>query len=447
MRRIVYLFCLATLPVLSQNCTVTTHGEINVSSFFSSEDQVPFWFYTNTANKFSAQTDLAVSAKFTSAFDFGNSIAFVGLNGTYRNGFEDRFQRIEMYAGFMNNWLMATLGPKRPELKLNGLSATNQNFLWSGNARPLPGFLLEAPKWVRIADGLFFDWGIGHYVLNDERYVKDTWVHFKEVSVKWNVNELNTLKFKLQHVAQWGGNSPVYGAQPRDLSAFIDVFMAKRGGENTVEGDQINAIGNHMGSFLLEYELRQPIGNFLFYHEHPFEDGSGTRFANFPDGVWGISFAPENKKMFSRVLYEFITTKNQSGRVEPSGFDRYFSNKLYRTGWAYENTIIGFPFFIYDPSVVITEETTPIISDVVQLHHFGVNGYFGNFAWTFKSSISTNSGTLRVPFDMELKNWYNLLAVSYHAQKYGVITLLTGADFSNISKNNFGAGLEYSYKF
>jgi hypothetical protein len=445
--RLAYLFCFVTLTVVSQNSGVKTQGSISTTAFLSSEDQVPFWFYTNSANKYSANTDLAVTANLFSKYDFGNNRLFAGIGGAYRDGFEDRFQRIDLYVGYMNKWIEATLGAKQRETKLNGLSATNQNFLWSGNNRPLSGIFLEAPKWIKIANGFYLDWGIGHYVLNDERYVKDTWVHFKELSVKWKINEQNSLQFKLQHVAQWGGTSPVYGKLDTDFKTFVNVFFARRGGEGTLVGDQLNAVGNHMGTYFLEYQLGQPYGEFIFYHEHPFEDGSGTRLANFPDGVWGVSFAPESKKVFSRILYEFITTEDQSGMSGASGFDRYFSNRIYRTGWAYEDTIIGFPFFIYDPDVVITEETTPIISDVVQLHHFGANGYFGNFGWTFKSTISSNSGTLRTPFSMKLNNWFNFVSLSYNAERYGVITLVTGADFSNITDDNFGAALQYSYKF
>ena len=445
--RLLYLFCLVTINVISQNSGIKTQGGISASTFFSSEDQLPFWLYTNTANEFSSNTDLALTGIVTSSYQFGDNSIFAGFSGAYRDGFEDRFQRIDLYAGYMNKWIEVTVGAKRRELKLNGLSATNQNFLWSGNSRPLSGIFLEAPKWVKITNGLYLDWGIGHYVLNDDRYVNDTWVHFKELMLRWDINAQNSLGFKLQHVAQWGGDSPVFGEISSDFETFVDVFLARRGGEGSIAGDQLNAVGNHLGSYMLEYELKMSQGDFLFYHEHPFEDGSGTRLANFPDGVWGVSFAPDSKKIFSRVLYEFITTKDQSGMVEASGFDRYFSNKIYRTGWAYENTIIGFPFFTFDPGVVITEETTPIINDVVQLHHFGANGYFGKFAWIFKSSISANSGTLRTAYDMDLNNWYNFVSLSYNAERYGVITILMGADFSNIADDNFGAGLEYSYQF
>lgn len=447
MSRFLLLFCLVSYSLVSQNSGIVVNGSVAGSGFISSEENLPFWFFTNTSNERSATTDGVLTANINSMYNFDQGSLFAGLSGALRNGFDDKFQRMDLFLGYRNNWIEVTLGPKRHEQVLDGLSATNQNFLWSGNSRPLPGLLVEAPHWLQITESLSLDWSLGHYVLNDQRYVKDTWVHFKDLAVRWNVNENNGLMFEIQHVAQWSGTSTVYGEQPNDLEAFIDVFLAKRGGDEATAGDQINAVGNHLGSYLLEYKLSQTLGDFIFYHEHPFEDGSGTRLANFPDGVWGISFAPENKKFFSRVLYEFITTKDQSGSGSGTGFDRYFSNKLYRTGWAYEETIIGFPFFIYDPGIEITEETTPIISDLVQLHHFAANGTFGNFAWLIKSSVSNNSGTLREPFSMKLKNWYNYLSLSYNTTGYGAFTVVLGADFSNLADDTFGAGLGYSYKF
>lgn len=443
-RQTALLIILVSSLSYAQESGIQTSGEVNASAYFSSGDVLPFWFYTSTFNRVGSMSDYSLNASVSFSYEINDDHTLeAGASGTYRNGFSDEFQRIDLYLGYTNRWFDLSIGARRDEVLLDGLSASNQNFIWSQNARPLPGVKLQAPGWVRITNGLFIDWSIAHYFMNDSRYVDDTRVHAKDFSVKWNINSTNAVKFKIQHVAQWGGTSPTQGEQPNDLEAFFDVFRASRSNEE-LPG---NALGNHLGSYLIEYELNQEIGSWTIYHEHPFEDGSGTRLANFPDGVWGISFAPNDKRIFSRVLYEFITTKDQSGSGTGSGFDRYFSNRLYRTGWAYEQTIIGFPFITFDPSRVIDEETTPISNDVVQLHHFAANGFFGKFAWVLKSSVSTNSGTLRQPFPEKLKNWYNVLSVSYDAEAYGLITLITGADMSNLAEDNFGAGIQYSYKF
>jgi hypothetical protein len=442
--RLTFILLCCVVAAGAQTSKIHTEGEVTALAFASSEATLPFWFSTNQFNRIGSGSDYSLNAAITSSFAFseGHTLS-LGASGAYRNGFEEEFQRIDLYVNYRNNWFDITVGARRDPLQLDGLSATNQNFLWSQNARPLPGIKLEAPGWQRLTNGLYLDWSIAHYIMNDERFVEDTWVHSKDLALKWDINERHSIQFKLQHIAQWAGTSPLAGEQPNDIEAFFDVFIASRSNEE-LPG---NALGNHMGTYFVQYELEASQGKFSFYHEHPFEDGSGTRLANFPDGVWGISYAPVNKKLFSRLVYEFITTEDQSGSVTGSGNDRYFSNKLYRTGWAYEQTIIGFPFFFFDKTRVIDIDTTPIINDVVQVHHFAANGYFGRFAWIIKSSISKNSGTLREPFSPSWNNWYNFISLGYDAKEYGLFTLIAGADTSNVADDNFGAGIQYSYKF
>jgi len=66
------------------------------------------------------------------------------------------------------------VGVKNPEVKLDDLSSSNQNFLYSGNSRALPGIILEANKPFPIFKALTVDWGIAHYELNDDRFVDGT---------------------------------------------------------------------------------------------------------------------------------------------------------------------------------------------------------------------------------------------------------------------------------
>ena len=99
--------------------------------------------------------------------------------------------RIEEFLTFQfeNSWLLATVGSKKQKEMLDGLSATNQNFLCSGNARPLPGILLEANNPLKISNTFGLDWGIGHYELNDNRFVNGTHVHYKRLALITTFNE------------------------------------------------------------------------------------------------------------------------------------------------------------------------------------------------------------------------------------------------------------------
>ncbi len=173
----------------------------------------------------------------------------------------------------------------------------------------------------------------------------------------------------------------------------------------------------------------------------------GLEFANIPDGTWGIYFKPKNQKLISSILYEFIDTSDQSGNTSVSGFDGYFGNNIYRSGWSYEENIIGLPFIIFDKNVEITEDTSPYINNRSKVHHLGIFGNFSNFEWKLKSTYAKYLGTYRKPFSPEWKYWYNFGSLSYKSEKMGTFTVLGGVDFSNVENTLVGGGLEYSYSF
>ena len=132
----------------------------------------------------------------------------------------------------------------------------------------------------------------------------------------------------------------------------------------------------------------------------------------------GIYFKPQNQKIISSVLYEYIDTSDQSGISVGSGFDGYFGNNIYRSGWTYEQNVMGAPFVLFDKDVAITEDNSPFISNRSKVHHFGLAGGFKNFQWKIKSTYAKYLGTYRTPFYPEWKYWYNYASLSYKTEKY-----------------------------
>jgi hypothetical protein len=435
------------LPMISFSQEFNISGTVAAKAILSNENENPFWFHTNTNYAVGDLTNLFATGELTASLTFSSFKVKGGAAIYGRDGVEDAVQRRDLFIQFENSWLFATVGAKKQKEVLDGLSATNQNFLWSGNARPLPGILLEANNPIKISNTFGIDWGIAHYELNDNRFVDGVHLHYKRLALITNFNENHKLTAQLQHYAQWGGTSPVYGDLKDGFKDFINVFFAHNSEELGIEDETINKVGNHLGSYLLNYEFKNSWGNFSFYHEHPFEDGSGTRLANFPDGVWGIYFKPQNQKIISSILYEYIDTSDQSGISVGSGFDGYFGNNIYRSGWTYEENIIGAPFILFDKNIEITDTTTAFISNRSKTHHFGVMGEFGNFQWKLKTTVTKYLGTYRKPFSPEWNYWYNYGSLSYKHEKLGTFTVMVGADFSNIAKDLIGGGIEYSYKF
>lgn len=446
MKRVILLFSIFLQTVLwAQDLSIS--GTANIMGVVSSEDNMPFWMYTNTNNQLGAGSNFSALAGAYGEYRFSSSTLEGAVSLMYRDDVPEEFQRKDLFLRFSNKWLQVTLGSRSPDLELNGLSATNKNFLWSNNIRPLPGLVIEANNPLRISNTLGLDWGIGHYNMFDDRFVEDVWVHYKRLGLEININENHRIYGRIQHFAQWGGTSPQFGNLPDDFNAFLDVFFASRAKEINVDGEIENAVGNHLGSYFVEYNFVSSIGLFGFYHDHPFEDGSGTALKNFPDGVWGLTFQPQNNGVISAVVYEYIDTTDQSLQTGGGRADNYFSNNVYRSGWTFERNVVGMPFIMADPTRVVTEENRLIVNNRVQVHHFGLGGTVHGIGWKFKTSISKNLGTFKEPFPEPVNNWYNLLALTYHTQRYGTFVLQGGADFNEFTDDVFGGALGYRYSF
>lgn len=418
---------------------------LSTTGMYAYNEVNPFWFSTNNNGQFTDQTSFSLLGEFAGSY-FLSEITTLSAGAAmyYRDEADIEFQRRDLYLQFKNPWLHVILGAKKDSLRAQGLSSTNKDFLRSGNTRPLSGVLLEAPEPLKLSDIFSVDWAIAHYQLNDDRYVANVRLHYKRLALETKLNPNNRITAQISHYAQWAGNSPDLGKLPSDFKAFASVFFAK--GSSGIPTEADNALGSHLGSYLLDYQRETSSGVLSVYHEHPFEDGSGSGWANIPDGVWGIHFQAKEYPVLSGVLYEYVHTKNQSNNSY-SGPDNYFNNGIYRSGWSYEKLIIGLPFFIYDPSLEIDIETQPIVSNRIQLHHLGLTGWWGKLQWMLKSSYVVHSGTYNIPFAQARRLWYNFLSVAYSSTSYGKIEVMLGLDVEKQSTSLWGTGLTYQYLF
>jgi hypothetical protein len=208
MKIINLFFFLFTALAFSQELDI--RGAVETTAILSNEDEVPFWLHTNTNYALGELTNFSATAEGTATYTFSTFNISAGASVYGRDGVADAVQRKELYVQFENSWLRAIVGSKKQTTVADGLSATNKNFLWSGNARPLPGILLEANNPIKISNTFGIDWGIAHYELNDNRYVRHTHVHYKRLALITTFNENNKLTVQVQHYAQWGGTSPFF---------------------------------------------------------------------------------------------------------------------------------------------------------------------------------------------------------------------------------------------
>ncbi|MCH9661719.1 MAG: hypothetical protein K0U54_12515, partial [Bacteroidetes bacterium] len=343
--KIVFIIACLLLSCIGFSQSFEWTGEFSLTGIVANEDASPFWLSANRNSQYGVASNFSalgiLQGKY--AIKENHNLEF-GAAFFYRDNITDEFARRDLYLEYSNNWLSVLIGAKKSEDRLQGLSASNKNFLLSQNARPLGGLLLEAPEPLLLSNSILLDWGFGHFIPLDDRFVENSKVHYKRLGLQVIIDEKNSIKGQIQHYAQWGGTSPEFGDLPEGFDTFTDDVLAKGASDSNAGGEIQNAVGNHLGSYLFEYEHANNIGVFQFYHEHPFEDGSGTAFKNFPDGVWGAYFAPDNQGIISGLVYEYIHTNNQSVGNQAAGADNYFSNNVYRNGWTHDGFVLGTPF-------------------------------------------------------------------------------------------------------
>lgn len=422
--------------IQAQNSIEIT-GQAEFSQFLSNQE-LPFWFYSNSGSFKNAETNTALHISTKIKYDISkNHNLELGAGLFYRDGVNDEIQRNDLYVSYVSPVITATLGSKEVLDEFQGLGVVRNSFLVSGNARALPGIKISLTKPIEIVPSkLYADAAIAHYNLNDDRFVTNTRIHNKTLDVSWNFKPKNTITLGMEHFAQWAGNSPESGVQAAKFSDFVDVFLARRASSQSSTSDQVNALGNSLGYYSLEYTYTDVAGVFRFYHEHPFEDGSGTGLKNFPDGIWGFYYSLKEEQYSSILkgfLLEYVSTVSQSGRTGRSGRDNYFNNGIYRSGWTYEGNTIGLPF-IEVPD-----------NNRIEAFHLGVNIGFDKYSSLLKGTYVKSLGTFVNAINPIRKQVYLLSQHRYALSNSSALRLDLGYDFNNTIKDNFGGGISYIY--
>ncbi|MDP2087866.1 MAG: capsule assembly Wzi family protein [Flavobacteriaceae bacterium] len=437
---------------------------IEVNSAFSNTKTLPFWL---TANRFGSvpnsdniQLNTTLFSDFNNqnkSFDFSYKASFIGSLSNENNIFVN-----ELYGSIRSRKIQLDLGVKHDEILWEGLSTSNGNITKSINARSYPGYnfhlvsyiqLPFAKKWLSIKGNY------GDYILNDLNAVENTLVHSKSLYFKSKLNSKTALITGLNHYAQWGGTSLIYGKQPAGFKNYLKIITGSSGGDDALETDQINALGNHLGSYLLQLNHQGENTDWSFYWSHPFEDRSGRELMNYPDGIYGLFIDFKNPtRLITHFNTEFYYTEHMSGNYPhytdeqgvsytASGMDDYFNNGVYSSGWTYFGRTIGTPLFI--AKLPVDGITNGIISGYNRLISYNIS--FKGFlspAIQYKTHLSYTK--YRGWFNEPPKNDEVLRSIiEFYFNKTPLpfdITIGTAADFDSFSKNNMGAFIRLTEK-
>jgi len=346
--------------IFSQN--TNTKYSIELNSAISTKKTLPFWL---TANTFGTvpNTDFASinTSIFSEILAKNNSFKFeykASLTGFITPSKKPIIN--ELYGTFQfKNWNI-TLGNKNDEILWEGLSSSNGNIIKSTNTRALPGINIVTKDYIQLPfakSWLSAKFNFAEYLMNDKRIVDNAHLHHKSLYFKSQLNSKLSIITGLDHYVQWGGTSPTYGKQPRNFKDYLRIITGSSGGNSANQGDQINALGNTLGAYLLQFNYKGEKLNWNFYYSHLFEDRSGREMMNYPDALYGVFVdLKKPKNIISKLLVEVTYIRNNSGTSRhyrdengiwhaASGMDNYFNNFVYNSGWTYHGNTIGSPYF------------------------------------------------------------------------------------------------------
>tara|TARA_B100000965_G_scaffold406416_1_gene445218 strand:+ start:58 stop:1284 length:1227 start_codon:yes stop_codon:yes gene_type:complete len=221
---------------------------------------------------------------------------------------------------------------------------------------------------------LNFQYGISHGVFDENTiYTKAPFLHEKFIYLNYSKGK-HSFSLGFVHEAIWSGEINNEGKQPSSFKDYLKVIIAAD--EPIKEGqDHANAMGNHLGIWDFNYQIKINSNEIKMYHQHFFEDTSGLRFANGIDGLWGIEFIDINNE--KNILVEYLHTTNQDNDP-PYINDAYYNHGLYKNGWSFKNKTLGNPY-------INSNEILPI--NVVNI---GFSSNSKNYFYECKSSRMTN---------------------------------------------------------
>lgn len=464
----------------------------------ASKDYQPLWLVSNRFGTIvDRKQDLSSHIRVSNRHDFNNrkkAALYVqkpdarkefylsyGLDFYSNNQFKNQFLQESFVKLGYKNWVLRAgryeevIGEMEPEISSGSLGL-------SGNALPIPKVQLAVDKFTNIpyTNGwLHFKGHFAHGLLGKNRYMKDAFLHEKTFYMRIGKKKLR-LFGSVQHYAVWGGRREDWRALDRSFNGFMDVVLAKEADDGsymngivkdgTVHKDSLvqylpNRAGDHRGVVEGGLEWENDKLRLRVYHQTPFDMGQGITFKNI-DKLMGIILSSNYaKNVLQKLTLEVIHTKQMNDFYPISVRESYYNNGVYKTGWEYEDRIIGTPLFInrvrgsqYFPEEIEAYDwnapkntihgLSNIINNRVVGGHIGFSLLPGKRIRTRTMFTYTrNYGTFRTsgPFVPHKDQLYFFQELAYQSPFQGLkFTGSVGVDHGQFTKNTgFSAGFEW----
>jgi len=430
----------------------TIKYQVSVQAVAASGDYAPFWFQSNrhgsvSAQPYSGNMSLYVGKDATRPrrwYDYSFGVEAIGQVDANEKSlfFQQLYGHVRLYVFDITVGIKPQTWGNQDELLSSG------GFLFSQNARPMPRITIGIDNYVPIPftyGYLEVKGGLTHGWFTDNVYLTKSFLHHKFIGLRVGGDLPVTVNYEFHHAAQWGGVSPVYGELGSSFKDWVNVFFARSGG--TMNNDQINAYGNHIGSQNLGLDFKVGTWTVSTYWQNIFEDSPIKAIwntMNVSDGVWGISIKQSQIPFVSGLLYEFINTTDQSGPFHDKdglvfgGNDSYFTNTIYCNGWNYYNRTLGTPF-ITSP-IYNTDGSIATLNNRSSAHHIGIRGDIDGYRYRTMVSYAKNYGRYRDGDNLKSTNTAILLEVKKQIPELWDldVSLSLGADIGTQFGNSYG---------
>ena len=338
----------------------------------------PFWLVSNQYGLIESENSSI--NQFVSGYNYiktRNVDYETKASGVLRYGTEGEAFVHELYFKAILNDLSLTIGKKEFRDGWIQNDVAIGSMLWSSNSPTMPMIMGSVDNWVDIpvTSGLFqFKGYLAHGWFEDDRYVEDSWLHMKALSLKlgkdsWPIN----FRGSLVHNVQWGGNHPIYGDLPDSFNDFMNVFFGQKGKATSDDPEPISFQGNTVG--MTDYAIQIPLekSEILLAKQFFIESRMGVRYRSPADGLWAFEWKNTGRKspLISYFVYEMVNTVKQDSRRDEGeirGGDQYYFNFLYRNGWTYKNRIIGLPLVGIQN---LSDTEIAFVNNIILGHHIG----------------------------------------------------------------------------
>ena len=475
-------FFFILLPLLSRAKTSndSIFYSVETRASFAGGENTPFWLVSNLHGLGSPEFNNGfVRGRIGKNLDSSKKFSW-GATADLTAGWHlpGAFRIQQLFAEIKYRALGVSFGAREIKALHNNPHLSTGDLLFSGNALPIPqlrvGTYGYAPFWgtkgwfsvnIYLAYGMFTDshWQ-KNWIATNSNHTSNVLFCGRALSLKFGNPKVYplTLDVGIEMGTQFGGT--VYWDKrvikmPTGLIDWLKAIIPLSGSDKTPDEEQTNVQGNMNGEYSIGLNWTPAPGwNIRGYWEHYFEDHSQLTFEYglWKDGLYGVELTFPKNRFLSKLVFENISTKDQTGAVNHDytpeipeqirGGDNYFNHYLY-DAWQTWGMSIGTPLAIsplYNRIHKIYIYNTRFI-----VQHLGLEGNpCDNLNWRCLLTYSRNWGTYRYPFKDILSNFSGLLEISYSPdflRGFGIKGALA-IDHGKLLGNNFGGMISLAYR-